>query len=88
MMSMNWNYPTTIWFGDQRINEIQKACESLNIQKPLIVTDPGILKTDIIEKINSSLNTKQIYLAMFSQTQLEIMLNLEFHILIQMLMME
>ena len=58
MMSMNWNYPTTIWFGGQRINEIQKACESLNIQKPLIVTDPGILKTDIIEKINSSLNTK------------------------------
>jgi alcohol dehydrogenase len=55
---MNWNYPTTIWFGNQRINEIQKACESLNIQKPLIVTDPGILKTDIIEKINSSLNTK------------------------------
>ena len=58
MMSMNWNYPTTIWFGDQRINEIQKACESLNIHKPLIVTDPGILKTGIIEKINSSLNTK------------------------------
>ena len=58
MMSMNWNYPTTIWFGNQRINEIQKACESLNIKKPLIVTDPGILKTDIIEKINSSLNTK------------------------------
>jgi alcohol dehydrogenase len=55
---MNWNYPTTIWFGDQRINEIQKACESLNIHKPLIVTDPGILKTGIIEKINSSLNTK------------------------------
>jgi len=58
MMSMNWNYPTTIWFGDQRINEIQKACKSLNIQKPLIVTDSGILKTDIIKKINSSLNTK------------------------------
>jgi len=55
---MNWNYPTTIWFGDQRINEIQKACKSLNIQKPLIVTDSGILKTDIIKKINSSLNTK------------------------------
>ena len=58
MMSMNWNYPTTIWFGDQRINEIQKACESLNIQKPLIVTDPGILKTNIIEKINSSLTNQ------------------------------
>ena len=58
MMSMNWNYPTTIWFGNQRINEIQKACESLNIRKPLIVTDPGILKTNIMEKINSSLVNK------------------------------
>ena len=58
MMSMNWNYPTNIWFGEKRINEIQKACESLNIRKPLIVTDPGILKTNIIEKINTSLNVK------------------------------
>ncbi len=58
MMSMNWNYPTSIWFGEKRINEIQKACESLNIKNPLIVTDPGILKTNIIEKINQSLNSK------------------------------
>ena len=58
MMSMNWNYPTSIWFGEKRINEIQKACESLNIKKPLIVTDPGILKTNIVEKINQSLNSK------------------------------
>ena len=58
MMSMNWNYPTTMWFGEKRINEIQKACESLNINNPLIVTDPGILKTDIIKKINNSLNRK------------------------------
>ncbi|MDC0057753.1 iron-containing alcohol dehydrogenase [Pelagibacteraceae bacterium] len=58
MMSMNWNYPTSIWFGEKRINEIQKACESLNIKNPLIVTDPGILKTNIVEKINESLNSK------------------------------
>ena len=66
MMSMNWNYPTTIWFGNQRINEIQKACEGLNIRKPLIVTDPGILKTNIIEKINSSLVNKS---NIFSEVQ-------------------
>jgi len=58
MMSMNWNYPTNIWFGEKRINEIQKACDSLNIKNPLIVTDPGILKTNIIDKINKSLNSK------------------------------
>ena len=58
MMSMNWNYPTTIWFGEKRINEIQKDCEDLNINKPLVVTDPGILKTNIIQKINFSLKDK------------------------------
>ena len=55
--NMNWNYPTPIWFGQGRINEIQKACDNLKISNPLIVTDPGILKTDIIKKLNNSLNS-------------------------------
>ena len=58
MENMNWNYPTPIWFGLNRIKEIQKACDDLQINNPLIVTDPGIQKTDIIDKINSSLNTR------------------------------
>ena len=57
MENMNWNYPTTIWFGINRVNEIQKACDDLKIINPLIVTDPGILKTNIIDKINSALKT-------------------------------
>ena len=56
MKNINWNYPTTIWFGVDRIIEIQKACEELNIQKPLIVTDNGILKTNIIKKLNDCLD--------------------------------
>ena len=58
MDNINWNYPTPIWFGLNRVNEIQTACENLNISKPLIVTDPGILKTNIISKVNNSLNNK------------------------------
>ena len=56
MENMNWNYPTLIWFGLNRVNEIQIACNNLNITNPLIVTDPGILKTDIISKLKNSLN--------------------------------
>ena len=56
MEKINWNYPTTIWFGVDRIIEIQKACEELNIQNPLIVTDNGILKTNIIKKLNDCLD--------------------------------
>ena len=45
MDNMNWNYPTPIWFGLNRIKEIQKACDDLKINNPLIVTDPGIQQT-------------------------------------------
>ena len=56
MENMNWNYPTSIWFGMNRVKDIESACNNLNIKKPLIVTDPGILKTNIISKVNKSLN--------------------------------
>ena len=58
IQNINWNYPTAMWFGLNIIKDIQKACDDLNIKNPLIVTDPGILQTDIINKINNSLNKK------------------------------
>ena len=66
MENMNWNYPTLIWFGLNRINEIQTACNSLNIKNPLIVTDPGILKTKIISKVDKFLNSDS---AIYSDVQ-------------------
>ncbi len=66
MENINWNYPTTIWFGVDRIVEIQKACEELNIKKPLIVTDNGILKTNIINKLNDCLDK---YASVFSDVK-------------------
>jgi alcohol dehydrogenase class IV len=39
----NWGYPNTVWFGDGRIKDLSKACEHLNIRKPLLVTDKGFL---------------------------------------------
>ena len=62
MQNMNWNYPTNVWFGVDRSKEIQKACDTLGIKNPLIVTDPGLLQTSIIDEINSGLSSKtQIY---------------------------
>ena len=62
MQNMNWNYPTNVWFGVDRSKEIQKACDTLGIKNPLIVTDPGLLQTSIIDEINSSLSSStQIY---------------------------
>ena len=62
MENMNWNYPTPIWFGINRIKEVQIACDNLRIKNPLIVTDPGILQTSIITKvINSLSNETKVY---------------------------
>jgi len=29
MQKYNWNYPTTMWVGENRINDIAEACKNL-----------------------------------------------------------
>jgi alcohol dehydrogenase class IV len=58
MQNMNWNYPTNVWFGPDRSKQVQQACDVLGVKNPLIVTDPGLLQTPIIEEINSNLSSK------------------------------
>ena len=36
-MNSNWNYPTTAWIGENRIEDLSKACSELNIKKPLFI---------------------------------------------------
>lgn len=38
----NWNYPTSVRFGAGRITELAEACRALGMQRPLLVTDPGL----------------------------------------------
>ena len=53
----NWNYPTTMWVGQDRIKDLSIACKNLNINRPLLVTDKGLASSDIIQ--NSLSNLKQ-----------------------------
>ncbi|ARJ48693.1 iron-containing alcohol dehydrogenase [Candidatus Pelagibacter sp. RS40] len=57
MQKTNWNYPTTMWVGQDRIKDLNIACRNLNINKPLLVTDKGLANSDIIQ--NSLSNLKQ-----------------------------
>ena len=38
MNSYNWNYPTTMWVGENRIKDLNDACKNLNIKKNLLIT--------------------------------------------------
>ena len=38
----NWNYPTSVRFGPGRIRELPELCRANGLNRPLLVTDPGL----------------------------------------------
>ena len=65
-MKTNWNYPTTMWVGENRINDIAEACNNLGITKPLFVTDNGLAETDIVKNTLKILKDNQISIELYS----------------------
>ena len=50
-MKLNWNYPTIIWIGENRIDDLGEACKSSNINNPLFVTDKHLIELPMTQKI-------------------------------------
>ena len=65
-MSINWNYPTTMWIGENRIEDLSLACKELNISNPLFVTDKDLINLEIVKNIIRSLKKKFKNLSIFS----------------------
>ena len=66
MSKFNWNYPTTMWVGENRIKDIGLACKTLNIRKPLLVTDSGLANSEIVKKTLKKLNNENIITEIYS----------------------
>ena len=62
----NWNYPTTIWVGQNRIKDLSLACKKLNISKPLFVTDRELVKSNIVKKTLLDLKKENLSFETFS----------------------
>ncbi len=50
-MKFNWSYPTTVWVGENRVDELSEACKNLNFTKPLFVTDKDLINLSFIKNI-------------------------------------
>ena len=50
MKKFYWNYPTTMWVGEDSIKDISLACKKLSIEKPLLVTDNNLVNSQIVKK--------------------------------------
>jgi len=57
-MKSNWNYPTTIWVGENRIKDLSQACKNLKINKPLFVTDKDLINLPMVKEVISNLKNE------------------------------
>jgi alcohol dehydrogenase class IV len=50
-----WHFPRPVRFGAGRIDDLGAACRELGMTRPLIVSDPGIVATGMIDEAIASL---------------------------------
>ena len=65
-MKFNWNYPTTVWVGEDRVHDLEEACINLKITKPLFITDKDLINLPFIRKITNEIKSKFQELKIFS----------------------
>ena len=65
-MKTNWNYPTSVWVGEDRIKDLPEACKNLKILSPLFVTDKDLINLEMTKTIISEIKKKFSNLAIFS----------------------
>ena len=58
-MKSNWSYPTTVWTGENRVNDIPEACLISKIKNPLFVTDKDLITLSMTVQIIE--NLKQVF---------------------------
>ena len=57
----NWNYPTTIWAGPGRIDELPAACARAGIRRALLVTDEGLVAAPMIKSALAALDGAALF---------------------------
>lgn len=65
-MKINWNYPTSLWVGENRIKDLSQACKSLDISSPLFVTDKDLINLNMVKDIILELKKNFSNLSIFS----------------------
>ena len=65
----NWSYPTSIRFGAGRIRELPDACRELGMERPLLVTDPGLAKLPMVSAAARECNAAGLRCTVFSDVR-------------------
>ena len=65
-MKINWNYPTSVWVGENRVKDLSEACKNLSISNPLFVTDKDLINLEMVQNIVSDLKQNYNNISIFS----------------------
>ncbi len=65
----NWNYPTAIRFGAGRIAELPDACRTLDMKRPLLVTDPVLAAMPMVASAVAACRSAGLACEVFSDVQ-------------------
>jgi len=64
-----WNFPTRVITGPGRIAELPEACRTYGLARPLLVTDQGLAKSDLVAGIVGSVREAGIPVSVFSDVK-------------------
>ena len=65
----NWGFPTKIWSGPGRIQELAAACDEAGISRPLFVTDEGMKDLPIVANAMKVLADQNLPAALYADVQ-------------------
>ena len=66
-LSSNWNFPTSVRIGRERLKEIGDCCQNSNISKPLIVTDHNLKDHKITHRLISEIDINNLSHSLFHE---------------------
>ena len=64
-----WNFPTQVRFGPSAIAGLPRACASLGMTRPLLVTDPGLAALPMVQEVLARNAEAGIPAALFSDVK-------------------
>ena len=57
-MISSFSFPTKIVFGPRAIEQVGDAARSFSMKHPLLVTDPGIVRSGLLERLTAPLSQR------------------------------
>ncbi len=68
-LQTTWNYPTTVLFGAGSARKLPRACASAGMRRPLVVTDAGLARSELIAGVLAILREGELEPGLFGDVK-------------------